>query len=560
MACTITIDAATIIATPGSDGDVVKIEVEGDVEGCEELQVWVEDSNGNIIVQKVVVQPTSNGHWTATFIRDQHFGKGIRCRQKTIFHAECTKLHDGKKCKDDEPIDLPCKPGGTAECPDVTITITPAVECVGGRRTVHFRADVTSANDATYTWFFGTDEDNQPGEDNETGDGSGNIWLPAPNSDGVRIVETDHVYEATSDQPQTITVRLITSAGPNAECSVEQTFTLDPCKCDVTVSLRVLNSSGRPQPTDECLPPGNYTVEVTSPTTNATYEWSVDGTSDPSQTTRRFDFSLVAGEDKTISISVEQGSCGGSNGVRVRGCEDCSNYDVQLRVIGSNRENVTDEDCLPPGDYTVQATSPTGAGNTFKWRVDNVEDTAATGTTLQVNLGNDDEKIVTLEATRGQCRGIATVVLETCPVEENDTEENGNGICDPCCIWFIINIIAVFATLVVFVVAGCVFQWAEPISITVAIGLAAAVTVSMLAWGFFCNGRSGGSCTPILRWIDILDALAILAGIVALLVGVTSPCAIAFWINVGFLQWIRRILQTIAALTGCLPNPWFRLR
>jgi len=129
--------------------------------------------------------------------------------------------------------------------------------------------------------------------------------------------------------------------------------------------------------------------------------------------------------------------------------------------------------------------------------------------------------------------------------------------CDLCCIWFIINIIAVFATLVAFIIAGCVFQWAEPISIGVAVGLAAAATISIILWGIFCNGRSGSSCTPILRWIDILDWLAILAGILAVLVGLTSPCAIAFWINAGFLQWIRIALKTIAQRTGCLPDPWF---
>ena len=112
--------------------------------------------------------------------------------------------------------------------------------------------------------------------------------------------------------------------------------------------------------------------------------------------------------------------------------------------------------------------------------------------------------------------------------------------------------------LVAFVVAGCLFQWSEPISISIAVGLALAVTASIIAWAIVCNGRSGGSCIPILRWIDLLDALTILAGVLAILMGVTTPCAIAFWVNAGFLQWIRRILQAVAEFTGCLPNPWFR--
>jgi len=206
------------------------------------------------------------------------------------------------------------------ECPQTNITITPG-DCDAGQRTVHFRAEVASADDATYIWFFGTDEDNQPGEDSQAGDGAGNIWLPGPDSNGIRVVEDDHVYAATAGQPQTITVKLVTSTGPDAECVDEQQFSLEPCLCNLTVSLQVLNTQGDPIPTSECLAPGDYAVEITSPTgNNIEYSWSVNGIADNSQNDPTFSFSIAAGEEKTITVFVELGECDGSNGVTVRGC------------------------------------------------------------------------------------------------------------------------------------------------------------------------------------------------------------------------------------------------
>jgi hypothetical protein len=251
--------------------------------------------------------------------------------------------------------------------------------------------------------------------------------------------------------------------------------------------------------------------------------------------------------------------------------------------------NVGELQCLPAGRYRIAVTSPAAADvQSYTWfRDQNPATVVGTNRSVDVVLAaqSNVSYTVAIEMVNG-CSPTRTVVF-ACggpPDDENppppppangddgeepggpgdgggDDDGNGGGGCDFCCVWFIANIIALFATLIAFVVAGCVFQWLEPISTGIAIALAIAVTISIVAWAVFCNGRSGGSCQPILRWLDILDVLTILATILAFLMGVTTPCAIAFWINVGFLQWVRRILQTIAVITGCLPNPWFlRLR
>ena len=46
------------------------------------------------------------------------------------------------------------------------------------------------------------------------------------------------------------------------------------------------------------------------------------------------------------------------------------------------------------------------------------------------------------------------------------------------------------------------------------------------------------------------------AAIVAFVVGVVTPCAIAFWIDAAYLSLVEEILIWTARLTGCLPNPW----
>ena len=278
---------------------------------------------------------------------------------KYIIEVECTDYEECVATLHGELINC-----GT--CPDVEITVTPADVCINGRRTVHIQADVVSAVDANYTWFFGTDEDNQSGEDSQAGDGENNFWLPPPNSNGIRVVEVDHVYEATNDEPRTITVSFKTTSGPSSLCIAQKSFTLDPCECDLTVSLRVSNQEGRMFSTRECLPPGDYVVQVISPVADdIDYSWFVNGEeADNSQSNSSFNFSILAGEEKRIYVVVEQGACCGSDGVTITGCEDCSSFDAQLRVLNNSGQNVTDEDCLQPGNYTVQIMAPTGGGNT----------------------------------------------------------------------------------------------------------------------------------------------------------------------------------------------------
>jgi hypothetical protein len=337
-----------------------------------------------------------------------------------------------------------------------------------------------------------------------------------------------------------------------------------PDECPVSsVELVVEDANGTNVTTqlheDGCLPSGQYVVRavVEPPGATSDFSWSVGGVA---AAVGQRGVVAINGRQLTIdltlfrSVSVIAAGCA-SDGIDLRPCD---------RPLCANLTGITIQSGCGPG--TVSFIANVDLPNeveAYNWDFDDGTQTTGqqaiqhTYTTAGRSDGSAFKASVVVRRHAG-CEPRETLPASVDVPKCVPPKEDDDGVCDLCCIWFIVNLTAVFATLVAFVVAGCVFQWLDPISISTAVGLAIAVTISILVWAVVCRGRSGGSCRPILRWIDILDFLTILAGVLALLTGVVSPCAIAFWVNVGFLQWVRRILQTIAVFTGCLPNPWFR--
>lgn len=156
MACTVTIDDATLIATTNSAGDVVRIEVEGDVVLCAELNVSIRDNSAGIDIGTITVTPAANGHWTATFVHGQGFDlKGIVCGDKIEIVAACTKPDD---CEDKRERELPCKPGDGG-CPNVTGTASVGNCDANGNRPVDlalaFNPPIPQGAFAQVFWSFG---------------------------------------------------------------------------------------------------------------------------------------------------------------------------------------------------------------------------------------------------------------------------------------------------------------------------------------------------------------------------------------------------------------------
>lgn len=183
MACQITVFPPFGQETISGSG-ITLLRVSGTATDCTSVLVQVHQNqplNASTPQKTVVV---TAGQWNVDFtvaLGDFALGTFL-CGggNKYIIEAICA-------------TDSSCKGGMSSNvvncnnCPNVEIVITPG-DCVNGRRTVNIKAEVISANDASFSWFFGVDEDAQPGEDNEAGG-----WLPPPSSSGVRVVETNHV-------------------------------------------------------------------------------------------------------------------------------------------------------------------------------------------------------------------------------------------------------------------------------------------------------------------------------------------------------------------------------
>ena len=546
MACTIAISPPTgQEASPGQG--VISLTVSGTATDCSAVRVRVQQTTPvNAATPQKTVSVTG-GQWSVDFsVNAGDFALGtLVCGRgnKYAIEAECV---DDSTCSEVLTSDLI----SCGDCPDVDITVTPG-DCVDGRRTVHLKADVVSPADATYTWLFGTDEDNQPGEDSQSGDGSGNPWLPAPVS-GVRTVEADHIYEPAGDQPQVVTVTFVTSTGPNSECVADRQFTLEPCDCELKVSLEVLDSQGTQVPTDECLEPGSYVAAVTDPTgSDVGYAWSVDGSADDGQDDATFDFSIADGEEKTISVVVDLGGCSSSNGVTIRGCEDCSDFETQLQILDDRRTDVTDEDCLPPGDYTVRATSPTGAGITYRWSVDNEVDETATSSTLLVTLGVEDEQIVTLEASQGGCRDTTTVAIRTCPPEPEEEDEDADDGFIPCLLFKLLALLGlglVFLGAILLLCPAVAAPFPASVAVFIGIGLLAGgavlLALGLLLWTLICEPTG---CD----WLAFLWQALVLLGLLMIYAGFCPACS---WMLLGGVPLILGVGTSVFWGRNCNPS------
>jgi hypothetical protein len=274
----------------------------------------------------------------------------------------------------------------------------------------------------------------------------------------------------------------------------------------------------------------------------------------------------------------------------------CPDVDVHVQspTVSVDDPGTGDLVCVDPGRYVITVTSPAAADiESCEWRRENEVLTnqspgtqiAQSGRQLTVDLPADVNAtfLVTVHMTNG-CVVPRTVTFacgngkpgdETPPGgpggdgnNDNGNGNNGGGggggggqVCGPCCIWFIVNVFAVFATLVAFVIAGCVFQWVEPISLSIAIGLALATIASLIAWAIFCARSGEVSCQQILRLKDIVRWLQLLAVFLAFLfaAGGDLPCAMAFLVDTGFLAVVQEILTWTSRAAGCEPNPWWTM-
>ena len=290
--------------------------------------------------------------------------------------------------------------------------------------------------------------------------------------------------------------------------------------------------------------------------------------------------------------------------------------------INNNPDN-NQIDCLPAGDYTIKIVEPHDANQGITWREDENPSVTTNQLSFNVHLNSGNEKTlnatiekvncaplsesITIKACGGDCEETEWSewskcidcnqtrerTLEDCSTEKDskkcknkdtswsgwfssflcsisrtrldeDCNETTMKITSWCCVWLIINIVLTVASIVALIIAGCVLQWTEPISISIAISLVIITLISWILWGIFClilkRLNPVISCALLLITIDVLDWIETLAGVLAIIFAFTGalPCALSFVISWGLTAIVKKYLTYIARFLGCLPNPWFR--
>jgi hypothetical protein len=631
MACTITVFQPT--GEEGNAGQgLIRLTISGTAVDCSQVRVRVQQTQPSNFFTPQKTVPVVNGQWSVDFTDaagDFPLGT-FRCGRdnKYTLHVECVDHPDCPVQSQADGATINCD-----NCPQVNMTITPG-ECANGLRNVHILAEVVSTGNAVYTWYFGTDEDNQPGEDNQFGG-----WLPAPNANGISVVETNHLYALFGDEPQTVTVRIETSSGPGSECITNQSFVLEPCTCNLTVSLEITDAENNRPPDGDCLSPGMYKVKIANPPASGAvymwfvngvqdtsqsgpvynvplaageeksvgvvmtrggcsaldnvdltgcldcqdfrtglrifterrvdvtdqdcletgsyiavaspsgqgyaYNWFVNGVQDTTQTGHLYSFTISAGEEKKILVQVSQGDCRGERERVVHGCEDCSDFAADLQVWNASRRNVTDEDCLPAGEYTVQANSPTDPGASLEWRVNNEVLVGETGSSIQVTVSEDNSPIVTLKATQGNCEDIHTVALTTCP----PPRDNDGFI--PCILFKLLALVGLGFAIVGAILLACPLV-AQPIPVQIAMGIGGVLLVAgvallalgLLLWWLICRPDR---C----EWITLLWQALILLGLILVYAGFCPACS---WMSLGAIFLFLGILGLLYWRRNCNPT------
>lgn len=392
MACTISIDGATLIATTNSTGDVVRIVVEGSAVGCDELSIRLEDNSEGILVSSVTVTPDAAGHWIATFIQGQNSDlKGILCGDKITIFAKCTKAHkDGDKCEADIEVPLPCKPGD-GDCPRVSVALTAgACNAAGTARDMTFAVSVGGGAQIQYSWNFG----------------DGSPLTPLTNGSGNFSVT--RAYPVT-DAPQTFFANLIIVVPPRCTATPDPISVLvNPCGATTCpdnpriVADRHLPGNQRDRVDIEapCVPAGDYTIGVSNVyPPGTTLFWSVDNVD--AGASPSIEITIESGRTTQIEVIATKDSCRPvSEAIELSGCQECPTDNelvLERRLPNGRRETITlGEGCIPAGNYSVRLVEPSG-DVAIDWFEDGVIVENQHGRSLRIRL--DDGQTLTVSAS-----------------------------------------------------------------------------------------------------------------------------------------------------------------
>jgi hypothetical protein len=430
VACTITILETTLIATTNNAGEVARIDVEGDVAGCDELKVSLHDNSAGIDIGSVTVVPDAAGHWKAAFVHGQGFDlKGALCGDKIEIVAECTKSHDDEKCEDKREVPLPCQPGGGGGCPSVAVTVTPGnCNAAGTSRAITFAVTVGGGAQIQYMWNFG---DGTP------------LTALAPGSGSF---SQTHSYPVGATAA-TYNANLIVVVPPGCTASPDPIIvTVQPCGAtsacpDNPRFVAELHLPGNQRDLVDleapCVPAGDYTVSLSnSYPAGTSLFWTVDEA--PAGQGASIEVTIAAGESVDFEVIATKDGCPPqSETVILSACRECPTENelvLERRLPGAGRERVpVDEGCIAAGNYVVRLIEPTGDLE-IDWFEDGVFVEGQHGSTLRVRVAECQTLTVSAIVTIPGCPDLnpAITIAACCCPEVSLTVLDADGdVVDP---------------------------------------------------------------------------------------------------------------------------------
>ena len=378
MACTITIDATTLSATTNSAGEVIRIDVEGDTTGCDEVHVSAHDDTAGIAIGDTVAQIDASGHWTASFVDGQGFSlKGVECDDKMTIKARCAS--DGEDCSDTVGPELRCKPGG---CPDVTVTVEQQDCTDATHRTMKFHVTVGGGAQIQYMWNFG------------------DCTSLTPLAPGGQLHQDAFLRRAKRGlqrQPDRCGAGRL-HGNSRSDHRRRAACGDDACPDNPRLVALLHLPRGRRERVDidaPCVRPGDYTITVANAYPDGTaLFWSVDD--QPAGQGQSIEISIDEGQTVKVEVIATKDGCPPvSESIELSGCRaECpkeSELVLERRELGRRPERIaTDEGCIAAGDYVVRLIEP-GGDVEIDWFEDGVA------------VPNQHARTLRIESTRGRC-------------------------------------------------------------------------------------------------------------------------------------------------------------
>lgn len=378
MACSITIDLNTAKLIQDAAGSPPSsLQVSGTASDCEKVTVYLTGQNPTAEITTEV----NSGAWVAIFNAPNDFNPDdFPCGVEDVkITAYCT---EDPSCHVDTAIEVfNCVP---RECPSLATCIVyresnpsdlvDLSDCLSpGWYTVAV-IDPASPN-AYYQWSLN------------------GLTQPAASGNGQNTFE---ITLAAGDDPQSVSV-IVSLSTTSTPCMLSTAATLlvcespEPEECAGEVELQVSRNNLPISDISGCLPPGAYTIAVTAPAGDGvSYGWSVDNVLQAGENEAAFVFNLLAGETHAIQVSAAQPGCPPIPGsLTLTGCAtepECAEEVIWQVIDGHGQPVDLNDECLPPGRYTVIVQHPTGTSVTYTWILNGFEQPGESGSTFTVLL------------------------------------------------------------------------------------------------------------------------------------------------------------------------------